>query len=64
MRFAAGFVLGVAMVVGGAIAHDTVPPFSNRPIVSWSNATDTKDYLIEYFTARFDRLSKWATFRY
>jgi hypothetical protein len=64
MRFAAGFVLGAVMIVGGALVHDTVPPFSDRPIVSWSNAADTKDYVVEYFASRLDRLAKWATFRY
>lgn len=64
MRFATGFVLGAATILGGALVHDTLPPFSEKPIVSWSNAAETRDYLVEYLTARLDRLLKWSTFRY
>ena len=64
MRVALGFILGVAVTVGGVFIYDTTQPFAANPIVNWSNAVERKDYLVEYFAARFDRLLKWSTFRY
>jgi hypothetical protein len=61
MRFVIGFIVGVALTVGGAAIHDNVEPGASSPLVNWTTANDLRQTTFDYVRGQFDRLVKWAT---
>jgi hypothetical protein len=58
MRYIIGFVVGVALTIGGAAAYDYMGPGVNSPLVNWTTANDLQRTTVDYVRGQFDRLAK------
>lgn len=61
MRYVFGFIVGVALTMGGAYLHDHMDPGSSSPLVNWTTAGELGQQTVDYVRTQFDRLTKWAT---
>jgi hypothetical protein len=61
MRYIIGFIVGVALTVGGAAIHDNMEPGASRPLVNWTTANDLRQTTVDYVRGQFDRLVKWVS---
>ena len=58
MRYVIGFIVGVAVTVGGAAAYDNMGPGASSPLVNWTTANDLQRTTVDYVRAQVDRLAK------
>jgi hypothetical protein len=58
MRYVIGFIVGVAVTVGGAAAYDNMGPGTSSPLVNWTTANDLQRTTVDYVRAQVDRLAK------
>lgn len=58
MRYVIGFIIGVAVTVGGAAAYDNMGPGTSSPLVNWTTANDLQRTTVDYVRAQVDRLAK------
>jgi hypothetical protein len=61
MRYVIGFIIGVALTVGGAWIYDNVGSGTSSPLVNWTTANDLEKTTVDYVRGQFDRLVKWVT---
>lgn len=61
MRFIFGFIVGVALTIGGAAIHDNMEAGVSKPLVNWTTANELQQTAFDYVRSQFDRLVKWAT---
>lgn len=58
MRYIMGFIVGVALTIGGAAIYDSMGPGTANPLVNWTNANDLQRTTVDYVKAQIDRLAK------
>jgi hypothetical protein len=57
MKYFIGFIVGVALTVGGAWAYDNVSGVAN-PLVNWTTANDLVRTAVDAGKVQIDRLVK------
>jgi hypothetical protein len=58
MRYVIGFIVGVALTIGGAAMYDNMGPGVSSPLVNWTNANDLQRTAVDYVRGQVDRLAK------
>jgi hypothetical protein len=58
MRYVIGFIVGVAVTIGGAAIYDNMGPGSASPLVNWTTANDLQRTTVDYVRGQVDRLAK------
>ncbi len=61
MRYVIGFIVGVALTIGGAAIYDNIQPGKSSQLVNWENAGGLSQRTVGQVREQFDRLVKWAT---
>jgi len=56
MRYVIGFIVGVAVTIGGAAAYDNMG--AADPLVNWTAANSLQKNTVEYVRGQFDRWAK------
>jgi hypothetical protein len=58
MKYVIGFIVGVAVTIGGAAIYDNMGPGADKALVNWTTANDLQRTTVNYVRAQFDRLAK------
>ena len=58
MRYVIGFIVGVAVTVGGAAVYDNMGPGTASPLVNWTTANDLQRTTVDYVRDQVARLAK------
>ena len=58
MKYVIGFIVGVAVTIGGAAIYDNMGPGTGKSLVNWTTANDLQRTTVDYVRAQFDRLAK------
>jgi hypothetical protein len=58
MRYVIGFIVGVAVTIGGAAVYDNMGAAATGPLVNWTAANSLQKNTVEYVRVQFDRLAK------
>jgi hypothetical protein len=58
MRYVIGFIIGVAVTIGGAAAYDNMGGSPTGPLVNWTTANSLQKNTVEYVRGQFDRWAK------
>ena len=58
MKYVFGFIVGVAVTIGGAAIYDSMGPGTGKALVNWTTANDLQRTTVDYVRSQFDRLAK------
>jgi hypothetical protein len=58
MKYVIGFIVGVAVTIGGVAVYDNMQPGAANQLVNWTNANDLQRNTVDYVKAQVDRLAK------
>jgi hypothetical protein len=58
MRYVIGFIVGVAITVGGAAAYDNMRAGVSDPLVNWRTANNLQRDTVDYVRERVEGLAK------
>jgi hypothetical protein len=58
MKYVIGFIVGVAVTIGGAAIYDNMGPGPDKALVNWTTANELQKTTVDYVRAQFDRLAK------
>jgi hypothetical protein len=58
MKYVIGFIVGVALTIGGAWLYDTAGAGTASPLVNWTAANDLVRTAVDDVKFQFDRLVK------
>jgi len=58
MRYVIGFIVGVALTIGGAAIYDNMGSGGSSPLVNWTTANDLQRTAVDYVRVQVDRLAK------
>lgn len=59
MKSFMGFIIGVAVTIGGAAAYDNIGPGSTaNPLVNWTAVNDLQRSTVSYVSDQVGRLAK------
>jgi hypothetical protein len=59
MKYVMGFIVGVAVTIGGAAIYDNMGPgASANPLVNWTAVNDLQRSTVSYVKDQVDRLAK------
>jgi hypothetical protein len=58
MKYFVGFIVGVAVTIGGAWLNDNAGAGTARPLVNWTTANDLVRTVADDVKSQFDRLVK------
>ncbi len=58
MKYFIGFIIGVALTIGGAWLYDTAGAGVGSPLVNWTTANDLVRTAVDDVRVQFDRLVK------
>jgi hypothetical protein len=59
MKYVMGFIVGVAVTIGGAAVYDNMGPGANaNPLVNWTAVNDLQRSTVSYLKDQIDHLAK------
>jgi hypothetical protein len=58
MKYVIGFIIGVAVTIGGAAVYDNMGAAQTGPLVNWTAANSLQKNTVEYVRGQVDRLAK------
>jgi hypothetical protein len=58
MRYVIGFIVGVAITIGGAAAYDNMKAGASDPLVNWTTANSLQRETVDYVRDQVARLAK------
>ncbi len=58
MNYVIGFIVGVALTIGGAWVYDTMGSGTTTPLVNWTNANELVKTAVGDVRFQMDRLAK------
>jgi hypothetical protein len=58
MRYVIGFIVGVAITIGGAAVYDNMRVGASDPLVNWTTANNLQRDTVDYVRGQVDRLAK------
>jgi hypothetical protein len=58
MNYVIGFIVGVALTIGGAWIFDNAGAGTDKPLVNWTTANDLVKTAVDDVKSQFDRLVK------
>jgi hypothetical protein len=58
MKYVIGFIIGVALTIGGAWLYDTIGSGTASPLVNWTNANELVKTAVGDVRFQMDRLAK------